>query len=213
MNETAKPKKGAVRPPGRRDIINWALASAGAVSGWFIVLDFIFTEWDWYDPLEDFSVLLLGLFICMTLGLAVGAGQALALPRGVAAYRGRWFWQTSLTLGGAFFMVFLFDEVFNTPILDNADNYVRTVIPMTVLAVPLLWSQARLLRQMGAAIPWLWPIPNLLFLWVALIPDIEGPGITVALLVWGLACGGALVVMLDEDNVPPEKNNANKEPT
>jgi hypothetical protein len=196
MTMAAKPKQGGGRPPGWRDVFNWALASAGATAGWFIALNHVFTVWDWYDPLEDFSLPLLGLLICGTLGLVIGIAQAFALPRVAATYRWPWFWRTALTLGGGFFVVFAADEIFNIPLLDGVDHYIRTVVSMTALALPLLWAQWRLLRQMSGASAWLWPVPNLLFLWVVLMPSMGGRGITLALLVWGFASGGLLVSLL-----------------
>ncbi len=213
MTKNAKPKQKTDQrfgPPRWRDIVNWGLASAGAATGWFVVLNHLFEEWNWYDALDDFSPFVLGLFICGTLGLAVGAAQAFALPRVVAAFRRRWFWQTALTLGGGFFMVYAVDEITNIDALQlnsNPDEVSLSVF-LTLLAIPLLWSQSRLLRAMGGALTWLWPIPNLLFLWIALAPDMGERGITLALLVWGFACGGVIYLTLAEVDSPPEKGKS-----
>ena len=205
-------------PPALRDIANWGLATAAAVALWYTILDTVFDNWRLYDVLEDIAEFMPGLVICFTMGLFIGVAQGFALPQVVAGFRRDWMVHTTAWLGGGFFVVYLLETLWDIEVIElgySEELYLRGIIILTILAAPLLWNQINLISKMQLAYwgpqpqialtpwqsPWLWIIPNILFLWVANWPDVNAEAITVLLLLWGVGTGFLMYWLL----APPEE--------
>jgi hypothetical protein len=212
-------KKGA-RPFGWRNVLNWTLAPGVALAVWYMTLDFIFeAPLDLYDAMEDIWYWLPAIFISVTMGLAVGAAQSIALPLQLVEFRRGWFWRTAVGVGTGFMVVILLDEwrgQYDLFYVDNTIEYLRQLVIFTVLAAPLLVLQSHLLHPMQHAyrgtqpsrnalwrrLVWVWWLPNLLFIAMATLPDRDNGGwVALSLVVWGAGMGLTLWWMLRRPDV------------
>ena len=166
---------------GWREMINWTLASPVAVALWWVsflaqlrVFQYFEISTYRFGPIDVLDAILMGVII--------GAAQAYALPQALAEHRSDWGWRTAITVATGFFMLRGAEHLLSFGLLrvpDGFGGYVRNLIVLVVVTVPIMVVQARSLREMQATfqglevvrtpqtlieVGWVWCTPILVFL-------------------------------------------------